>query len=414
MTGVAHTVALVGAMDTKGDEYAFLRSQLHDLGIATLLVDTGVSSPTVTPVDIDRFAVAEAGGETIATLLSQADRGAAMATMRTGARVVVNRLAAEGRVHGALGVGGSSGTSIVAHAVTALPMGMPKLVVSTLASSDVSPFVGTSDLVMMPSITDLAGLNVISMHVLTNAAAAMAGMVRARSAGMATQPASAAIGGSMFANTMPALNQTAALIGDLGVDVVPFHATRTGGETMESLLSSGLLSGLLDLTTSGLASELVDSPWAAKPERLTVAGKLEAPTVVAPGAMDMAVFGGVDSLPEHVRGRLRYVHNASTTLVRTTTAENAKLGRRMAERLRGAERTCVVCVPLRGFSESGAKGGPFEDREADMAFVETLREEATVRLVEVDDSINGAAFAEVVAREFTQLYRAHMATRATA
>lgn len=414
MTRAAPTVALVGSMDTKGDEYAFLRSRLHDLGVATLLIDTGINSPSVTAVDIDRFAVAEAGGDTIPALLRHADRGAAMATMRTGARTVLSRLADEGRVHGALGVGGSSGTSIVAHAVTALPMGTPKLVVSTLASGDVSPFVGTSDLVMMPSITDLAGLNAISEHVLANAAAAMAGMMSVRPAHAAARRASAAIGGSMFANTMPALDQTAALIGDLGVDVIPFHATRTGGETMEALLSSGLLSGLLDLTTSGLASELVDSPWAAKPERLTVAGRLAAPTVVAPGGLDMAVFGGVDSLPERVRGRLRYAHNANTTLVRTTAAENAVLGRRVAARLRGAERTCVVCVPLRGFSESGAKGGPFEDREADMAFVETLREEATVPLVEVDDSINGAAFAETVAREFTQLYRAHLSTRATA
>lgn len=412
MTGLAPTVALVGAMDTKGAEYAFLRSQLRELGITTLLIDTGVNAPSLTPVDIDRFAVAEAGGETIEALVRHADRGTAMATMRTGARAVLNRLAEEGRVHGAMGVGGSSGTSIVAHAVTALPMGMPKLVVSTLASGDVSPFVGTSDLVMMPSITDLAGLNAISRHVLANAAAAMAGMVRTSAAGTAPQQASAAIGGSMFANTMPALDQTAALLGALKVDVVPFHATRTGGETMEALLRSGLLSGLLDLTTSGLASELLDSPWAAKPDRLTVAGKLAAPAVVAPGGMDMAVFGAVDSLPERVRGRLRYAHNANTTLVRTTAAENADLGQRMARRLRGAEETCVVCVPLRGFSESGARGGPFENREADMAFVETLREEATVRLVEVDDSINGAAFAEAVARQFTQLYRAHTATGA--
>jgi uncharacterized protein (UPF0261 family) len=394
------TVVLVGTLDTKGAENAFVRDRLVDCGIDVLVVDVGVLEPPAFAPAVWREEVAAAAGADPAALVRDRDRGAAVTAMARGASVVVRRLYDEGRLDAALALGGTGGTSIATQAFRTLPLGVPKVVVSTAASGNTSAYVAESDLVLMPSVVDIAGLNRISTRILANAAAAIAGMVDAKPIPDADgRPIVAA---SMFGVTTPCVTHARAALEASGYEVLVFHMTGAGGRTLESLVQQGLITGVLDVTTTELADELVGGIFSAGPTRLSAAAAAGIPQVVSVGALDMVNFGPMDSVPEQFKGRNLYVHNPTTTLMRTTPSECAELGTRLARRLAASTGPATVFLPLRGISAISTAGGPFYDADADTALFDAVRAGlagSSVRLVELDLDINDPQFAAAMAEE---------------
>jgi uncharacterized protein (UPF0261 family) len=391
------TVVLVGTLDTKGDEYAFLRRRLADAGIETILVDVGTLDPPRTEPDIGREDVAAAAGIDLAPLTAARDRGAAVEAMCAAAPVVVRRLFDEGRCQGVLAAGGSGNTAIATAAMRALPVGVPKLVVSTMAGGDISAYVGVSDVLVLPSVTDVAGLNSVSARILANAAAAMVGMVTAEPPDLGRHRATVAA--TMFGVTTAAVTAAREELERRGYEVLVFHATGTGGRAMESLVESGLVAGVLDLTTTELADDLVGGVLSAGPHRLEAAGRRGVPQVVSLGALDMVNFGPRETVPERFAGRNLYPHNPTVTLMRTTPEECAELGRRIAAKLSAATGPVALYVPLRGISAIAGAGGPFADPAADEALFSAVRAGLAphVELHEVDAEINDPSFAQALA-----------------
>lgn len=387
------TVVLVGTMDTKGAEYDFIRQRLSAAGIDTLMVDCGVLGlPQILP-DVSREEVAKAAGADVAALAQAGDRGAAVQAMARGAEAVLKRLLSEGRLQGAMALGGGGGTSIAASAFQALPLGVPKIIVSTMASGDTRAYVGESDLILIPSVVDIAGVNRVSARVMSNAAAAMAGMVGAPPVPeTGTKPLIAA---SMFGVTTPCVTEGRRLLEERGYEVLTFHMTGVGGRTLESLVENGLVSGVLDLTTTELADELVGGVLSAGPMRLSRAGTPPVPRVVSVGALDMVNFGPRDTVPPKFAQRNLYVHNAMVTLMRTTPEECTELGRILAERVSALGAPATVLLPLRGISSIAVEDAVFHDPEADGALFDAIRRNLGnhVRLEEMDTHINDPIFA---------------------
>jgi uncharacterized protein (UPF0261 family) len=399
------TVVLVGTLDTKGAENEFVRDRLRAAGVDVLVVDTGVLEPPGFRPDVTRQEVAAAAGADFDALVAARDRGAAITVMAEGAEVVVRRLHGEGRLDGALALGGTGGTSIATRAFRALPLGVPKLVVSTAAAGDVADYIRETDLILMPSVTDIAGLNRISTRILANAAAAVAGMVLA-----APLPETAGgrpmVAASMFGVTTPCITRARARLESLGYEVLVFHMTGTGGRTLEALAAQGLLAGVLDATTTELADELVGGIFSAGPDRLSAAGQAGIPQVVSVGALDMVNFGPMETVPEQFRDRNLYVHNPITTLMRTTAEENTELGHRLARRLNQATGPVTVFLPLRGVSAIDVDGAPFRDEAADRALFGAIRDDLDTRraeLVEMDTDVNDDRFADAMADRLHQL-----------
>ncbi|MEU8379621.1 Tm-1-like ATP-binding domain-containing protein [Streptosporangium sp. NPDC048865] len=391
------TIGLVGTLDTKGWEYAWLHDRLRALDCDVVLVDAGVGESPV-PADVGNDRVALAAGADVAMLRATGDRGAAVTAMGEGAAAVLAELYAQGRLDGVLAVGGSGGSSIAARAVRDLPIGLPKLIVSTMASGDVSPYVGNKDVTLMYSVVDLAGINRVSARVLGNAAAAMAGMVSIPSP--VVEDDRPLVAASMFGATTPAVDAARERLEELGYEVLVFHATGSGGRSLESLVQSGLIAGVLDLTTTELADDLVGGVLSAGPDRLTAAGARGVPQVVAPGALDMVNFGPRDTVPEPFGDRLLYVHNPTVTLMRTTAEEMGELGRRMAAKLSAATGPTALFVPRGGVSALDAEGAPFHDPKADASCFEALAEGVRGTAVEVEDldlHVNDPAFGRAMA-----------------
>ncbi|MFI6800083.1 Tm-1-like ATP-binding domain-containing protein [Streptosporangium canum] len=391
------TICLVGTLDTKGQEYAWLRDRLRDLRCEVVLVDAGVGRAQV-DADVGNDRVARAAGAEVEALRAAGDRGAAVAAMGEGAAAILAELHGAGRLDAVLAVGGSGGTSIAARAVRDLPIGLPKLIVSTMASGDVSPYVGAKDVTLMYSVVDIAGVNRLSRRILGNAAAAVAGMASAAlPAGAEDRPLVAA---SMFGVTTPAVDAARERLEELGYEVLVFHATGSGGRAMEGLAGSGLLAGVLDLTTTELADDLAGGVLSAGPERLTGAGAAGVPQVVAPGALDMVNFGPRDTVPERFEGRTFHVHNPAVTLMRTTAGEMGELGRRVAAKLRGAIGPAALFVPRGGVSALDAPGAAFHDPKADEACFEALSDGlrgTDVEVEELDLHVNDPGFGRAMA-----------------
>jgi len=392
------TVVLLGTLDTKGHEYGFLRERLREAGVDVLLVDTGVLGKPLVEHDVTREEVARAGGSDHAELAEAADRGVAMEAMGRGAAAVLVRLYGEGRVDGVAAIGGSGNSSIAARAMRELPVGVPKLIVSTVASGDTRPYMGAVDITMTYSVVDIAGINGISARILTNAAGAIAGMATAEVPQVGgDRPL---VGATMFGVTTPCVTHARERLEELGYEVLVFHATGTGGQSFEALATGGYLAGALDATTTELADDLVGGVLSAGPDRLEAVGAAGVPQVVSLGALDMVNFGPRDTVPERFEGRNLYVHNPTITLMRTTADEMAELGRRIARKLNGASGPTALYVPLRGVSAIDVDGGPFRDAGADEALFAALREgvdAAKVELVEVDADVNDPAFATAMA-----------------
>jgi len=400
------TVAIFGTLDTKGTEFRFLRDRLRALGVETLVVDCGALEAPAFPPDVAAEEVAEAAGTSLAALRARRDRGEAVAAMARGAARIAARLFAEGRLQGIVSLGGSAGTTIGTAAMRALPVGVPKVMVSTLASGDTRPYVDTKDLCMLHSVVDVAGINRLSRRILGNAAAAIAGMVTA------PEPPAAddrpLIGATMFGVTTPCVTRARELLEAAGYEVLVFHATGTGGRAMEDLVRGGYLVGVLDITTTELADELVGGVLSAGPERLEAAGAAGIPQVVAPGALDMVNFGPPDTVPARFGGRRFYQHNPTVTLMRTTPEENAALGRIVAEKLNRARGPVTFLLPLRGVSAIDREGQPFYDPEADAAFRAALKAhlQPHVTLRELDAHLNDPQFAQACAEALLAALRA--------
>lgn len=401
------TVVLLGTLDTKAAELAYLRERVVRAGCDVVLVDAGVHGDSA-GADIPADEVAAAAGIDRASLARKGDRGSAVAAMTQGAEVVARRLHDEGRLDGILGVGGSGGTALVSAAMRALPYGVPKLLVSTMASGDTRPYVGMSDMALLHSVVDFSGVNRFSERILANAAAAIAGMAREASAFTATPAARPLVAATMFGNTTPCVTAARELLERRGYEVVVFHATGVGGRSMEGLIRDGLVDAVLDVTTTELADELVGGVLSAGPDRLTAAGDAGLPQVVSLGALDMVNFGPLDSVPERFRDRTLVRHNSAVTLMRTTAAECAELGRVLAGKLNAASGPLAVFIPTGGLSMIDAPGGPFHDPDALAALVGALRAglEPRIEVVELATHINDPAFGRAMAERLDGLYRA--------
>lgn len=387
------TIAVLGTMDTKGEEHGFVAELIRQRGHTPLIIDVGtLEAPKVKP-DVTREEVARAAGADLATLVSRRDRGEAVTAMSKGAPVILLQLAAGKKIDGVISLGGGGGTAIATSAMRALPIGFPKLMVSTLASGNTSQYVGVKDIVMFPSIVDVAGLNRISRQILTRAAGAICGMVEMEIPATSDKPIIVA---SQFGNTTECVNHARKLLEQEGYEVLVFHATGTGGRTMESLIEAGLVTGVLDVTTTEWADELVGGILGAGPTRLEAAAKHGMPAIVTPGCLDMVNFGPPDTVPAKFNGRRFYQHNPQVTLMRTIPEECKRLGEIMAEKLNASTAPVTVLIPLKGISVISAPGQPFHDPEADRALFETLKSKLRkdIKVRELDCNINDAPFAE--------------------
>ncbi len=387
------TIAVLGTFDTKGEDHAFVAERIRERGHRTLLIDVGTAEPPKIAPDIPREEVARRAGFDLASVLARRDRGEAVAAMSKAAPVILSQLYAEGTIHGVISLGGGGGTAIATAGMRALPIGFPKLMVSTLASGNTAQYVGEKDIVMMPSIVDIAGLNRISREILSRAAGAICGMVEATPPPAVDKPIVVA---SIFGNTTECVQRAKAVLEEAGYEVLCFHATGTGGRAMEALIESGLVAGVLDLTTTEWADELVGGFLTAGPARLEAAPKAGVPAVVAPGCLDMVNFHAPETVPARFAGRLFYHHNPQVTLMRTTPAECAALGRVIAEKLNASTGPVSVLLPMKAISVISADGQPFHDPAADHALFKALKEtlRPEIPVIEVDAEINAPEFAE--------------------
>ncbi|HRQ39911.1 MAG TPA: Tm-1-like ATP-binding domain-containing protein [Chloroflexota bacterium] len=389
------TIALVGALDTKGAEFAFVKGELLRRDCRALVINIGIMGEPAFAPEIDADVVAQAGGRSLADLRTEGDRGTAVATMTTGIAIIVKKLYDAGEIDGILSMGGSAGTVIATAAMRQLPIGFPKVMVSTLAAGDTAAYVGTKDIVLIPSVVDVAGVNRISASIFAHAVGAIVGMVDTAVPTVETKPLIAA---SMFGNTTKLVDQCRAILDKHGYETLVFHATGTGGRTMESLINEGYFTAVLDVTTTEWADELVGGFLTAGPERMDAATRQNLPQVIAPGCLDMVNFWGPDSVPAKYQGRQFYHWNPNVTLMRTTPEENAKLGRILAEKANQSAAPVAFFLPLLGISVLDSPGGEFWWPEADRALFDAIKAHARagIPVYELDCNINDDAFAAAV------------------
>lgn len=397
------TVALVGTFDSKGTEYQYIKELLEKLDLKVFTIHTGVFESSFVP-DVDVAEIAAEADEDIASIRKRNDRAYATEVLSRGLKSLLPKLFAQGLFDGVLSFGGTGGTSLVAPGMRQLPIGIPKLIVSTVASGDTSVYVGTSDIMMMPSIVDVSGLNKISKRIFGNAVSAMAGLLNYRFE--TEEDERPLVAATMFGVTTPAVNYAREYLEQNGYEVLVFHATGIGGRTMESLVSDGYFTGVLDLTTTEWADELVGGILNAGEHRLEAASLAKIPQVVSLGAMDMVNFGPFDTVPDQFKNRNFYKHNPTVTLMRTTVEENEKLGKIIASKLNLAKSETILVIPNGGFSAIDVKDGPFYCPEADKALIDSIKEHLTnenVKLIEKEQAINDKAFAEFSAQQLINL-----------
>lgn len=400
-------VVLPGTLDTKGVEFQFIREILGDRGLETLVIDAGVTGSPFFAPDVPRERVYEAAGTSLSAIQKAGDRGQAVEAAARGMAKLVADLHRQGKVHAILGLGGSAGTTIGTAAMRALPFGVPKVMVSTLASGQVKPYVGVRDILMMNSVVDISGLNRISRAVLANAANAIVGMVQRADPRERPGADKPLITATMFGVTTPCVSAAQKQLEAGGYEVLVFHATGTGGMTMESFIADGLIEGVLDITTTELADELVGGTLSAGRDRLTAAGMRGVPQVISLGALDMVNFGPPDTVPERFSTRRFYQHNPTVTLMRTTPEENDRLGKEIAQKASASRGPTAVLVPLRGVSAIDREGQPFWWPEADQALFQSLRNwiGPQAELVELDLHINDPGFARIAAETLLRLMK---------
>jgi len=396
------TIAVLGTLDSKGYEHAYVAERIREYGHSVLLIDCGSGSEPQVEPDYTRFEVAAAAGKDLSTLYEAKDRGACVVAISEAVPIFIHQLYVEGKIDGIISLGGGGGTAIGAAAMRALPIGFPKLMVSTLASGNTAHYVGTKDILMMPSIVDVAGLNSVSKTIFSRAAGAICGMVDVEVSGENDKPIIVA---SMFGNTTDCINRATEVLIDAGYEVLVFHATGVGGRAMESLIESGMVAGVLDLTTTEWADEVTGATLSAGPNRMEAMTKVGIPAVVAPGCLDMANFGEYETIPERYKERVFYVHNPQVTLMRTNEEECSKLGKVIAEKLNANSAPTVMMLPLKGVSVISQLGQPFYDKTADDALFSSIRNSYQGELVELDCDINHPEFAEKAANSLIKILK---------
>jgi uncharacterized protein (UPF0261 family) len=392
-------VVILGSLDTKGLEIAFLRERVRAEGGAPLVVDTGVLPEPTTSADISRHDVAHAAGSSIEVLIDAGDKSHALVTMAQGASAILGKLLQEGQLGGVLSIGGSRGTALSTQVMQSLPVGLPKLMVSTMASGNnaFGPYIGTKDVTMMHSVADVQGVNAVTRRIFGNAAAAIVAMSRV--GGPVQRGDKSILTASMLGVSTTLVSQIQALLGDRS-EVIAFHSVGTGGRAMEELIDSGLVAGVFDVSPGEMTAFVVDGPFSAGPERMRAAGRRGIPQVVAPGGLDFIIEGPVDDLPARYRGRKIMVHTPVITLVRTSAYEMEQVARLIAGRLAESSGPAAVILPLRAFGWFACEGQPLHDPESDRAFIETLRAcvPPGVQLVELDTHLNDPAVGETAVR----------------
>lgn len=401
---MSKTIAVIAALDTKGAEANFIADIIRQRGHRAFLIDAGVMTDSEVAAEVSSAQLASAGGGDLLALRSGRDKTAAMDVMTRGAAAMAAQLYAAKRFDAIIGLGGTAGTAIASSAMRTLPIGVPKVLVSTIAAGDTRPYVGTKDITMMYSVVDIAGLNRISTRVLANAAGAIVGMVETEVLVRSERPLIAA---SMFGNTTACVDRARSILEAAGFEVLVFHATGTGGMTMESLIADGYIDGVLDVTTTEWADELCGGVFSAGPHRLEAAAHVGVPQVVAPGCLDMVNFWAPQTVPAQYAERKLFRWNPNVTLMRTNVDENRKLGKILAEKINQSKSTgrISVLLPLRGLSQLDSEGGEFWWPEADRALFASLRESlrSDIPVTELDATINDPKFAEHAAQELLRL-----------
>lgn len=397
-------VLILGCFDTKAENFAFLRECILARGEQVITINTGVMGTTEQfPVTVEAELLAIQAGTTIEELRKTGDRGYAVDIMGKGAAKIVAGLVAEGKIKAAIGMGGGGGTYIALAAMQEIPIGVPKLCLSTLAARDLSRQLGCKDVTLMPSVVDVAGLNSISRLLIKQAAAAICAMAQLSSRPEEAAARSVAI--SMFGNTTACVENCRALLEKKGFEVFTFHATGLGGRTMETLIREGWFDAVLDITTTELADELCGGVLSAGPQRLTAAAETEIPQVVVPGCLDMVNFAQPDTVPEHYRSRHLYNWAPDVTLMRTSKEENLLLGEVLAQKLNHSTGDVAILLPLKGVSQLDAEGGVFYRPEINQVLFESIkkhiRQEIPVK--EVDAHINDTKFSELLVKTLLDL-----------
>ena len=400
------TIAVAGTFDTKGEEFRYIKEQIESLGLKAFMIHTGVFEPDFEP-DVSNAEIARAAGYDLAEVAAKKDRALGTKVLSEGMEKLVPALYAEGKFDGIMSMGGSGGTALVTPAMRALPIGVPKLMVSTMASGDVSRYVGTSDIIMMPSIVDVAGLNKISRKIFRNAVLAVAGMVgMEEKLPQETGDDRPLIAATMFGVTTPCVEEAKACMEAKGYEVLVFHATGTGGRTMDALIDSGYFAGVLDLTTTEWCDEIAGGILAAGQDRCAAAVRAEVPQVVSVGALDMVNFGPWDTVPEKYQGRNLYRHNPMITLMRTNEEENRIIAEKLAEKWNRAKRRMILLLPEKGVSMIDADGQPFDGKAERKILFDTLKEKITnknVEIISMDCNINDPVFAHAAAEKLAEL-----------
>jgi uncharacterized protein (UPF0261 family) len=397
------TIVVLATLDTKGPEAQYLREQIEKMGDEALVVDVGVVGAPAAKADITREEVAEAGGTPLAVLLEKPDREVAAPIMADGATKIVRSLAAEGKAHGIVAMGGTQGTTLATKVMRALPYGFPKVMVSTMASGNVAPWVDIKDVTMMFSVTDILGLNPVTRKILANAAGAVCGMahvdvtleqgekplVAVTTVGITTQGAMKAI----------------EVLEAAGYETIVFHAIGPGGRAMEQMMVEGIIGAVLDYSTIEVSNEMHDALLAGGDERLTTAGKLGIPQVLCPGAIEVLVFNEPETVPERYQGRTLIRHSPQITDLRLNKGEMAEVGREVARRLGHTTDEAIFLIPTAGYDSYAVEGMGFYDPEADAAFVAELKANLpdNIQIIERDTHIDDAAFATEAAESLISL-----------
>lgn len=400
------TIAVAGTFDTKGKEYQYVKSLVEELGLKAYMINVGVFEPEI-DVDVTNKEVAGAAGYDIQKIVQKKDRGLATEALSKGMQNLIPKLYKEGKFDGILSLGGSGGTSLVTPAMRALPIGVPKVMVSTMASGNVAQYVGTSDIVMIPSIVDVSGLNKVSKTIFRNAVLAIAGMVKLKEELKEDkEDHKPLVAATMFGVTTPCVNFAREYLEKHGYEVLVFHATGNGGRTMESLINEGFFKGVLDLTTTEWCDEVVGGVLTAGPNRCEAAAKKGIPQVVSVGALDMVNFGPIETVPKCFATRNLYKHNPTVTLMRTTVPECVEIGNKLVEKLNMVKGKTILMLPLKGVSAIDAEGQPFYGSEEDKALFGTLKkgiDKDKIQVLEMENNINDKEFAETAAKKLIEL-----------
>ena len=395
------TVLLIGSLDTKGEEYAFAREMLRARKLSVHVMDFSVmQDPHVFRPDVSASEVAEAGGSSLEALRKRRNRGEALDVMTAGARKLTRDMFEKGYFHAVLGMGGGGGTSLITACMRELPVGLPKLLLSTMASGDVRPYVDIKDITMMYSVVDVAGINPISRQLIINAVGAIVGMLDTPRASELRRR-KPLIAATMFGVTTPCVAEARNRLEEKGFEVVTFHATGTGGRAMEGLIDDGFFEGVLDVTTTEWCDEVVGGVLSAGPDRHGAAARKGVPQVVSVGALDMVNFGEPSTVPGKFKDRKFYKHNPQVTLMRTNAEECREIGKRMAAQLNKATAPVVLMIPLKGVSMIDDETGPFRDDEANRELFASLKQHCNmrVRIKELDMHVNDTGFAHALADE---------------